>query len=122
MPMDVEIMTNVKENELTIKSCQELLDALEKTYATIRLDIYDQLLGFKTQRRALLVIMLLGVFYLLTKDRFYLYMLLPAVGGVLLSAVIMAELMIKSIKKQLKLRIAYFQKKLLQLKNQSYSH
>ena len=47
MPIKIDIQTNIKDGELTIESCSQIITMLQDTYKNLRGEIYNHFLGMK---------------------------------------------------------------------------
>lgn len=120
MPLKVNIKTSLEteHQELDIETCQEVIRALNDTYQTIRSDIYAHMLGFKTLRMALSGVCLSLILYFMTHEILYLYMMPVIVSGTMIAAMIFAEYLTSTARKEIRQRITHFQEILNDLKRQ----
>lgn len=121
MPIKVDIQTNISDYELTIEKCSEIISLLQETYENIRKELYNHFLGMKSLKKALIIVVILFCFYLLTRNTFLIYFMPLSVVFSLISSIVSAEYLTSQSRKQIKQQLQhYIQKRDMLLKEQQF--
>lgn len=108
MPIKIDIQTNINDHELTIESCAQIITMLQESYKNIRKDMYSHFLGKKHLYRSLLFVAIIFMFYFLSQDIFYIYMMPISVVLSMITSIMSAEYIASQTKKQIKDQIQHY--------------
>jgi hypothetical protein len=107
----VKIYTNFNDNELTIESCSEIIQVLQKMYENIRQEIYNQSLGIRNLKKSLFFTAILFFLYIFTHLLFFIYLMPISVIASFLLSLVSAEYLSTQTRKQIKEQIQLYIKK-----------
>lgn len=108
MPIKIDIQTNINDGELTIETCAQIITILQESYKNIRKDMYNHFLGKKNLYRSLIFAGIIFMFYFLSKDAFYIYLMPLSVIFAMISSIISAEYITSQTKKQIQNQIQHY--------------
>ncbi|MEG0366874.1 MAG: hypothetical protein RR585_08560 [Coprobacillus sp.] len=108
MPIKIDIQTNINDGELTIETCAQIITILQESYKNIRKDMYNHFLGKKNLYRSLIFAGIIFMFYFLSKDTFYIYLMPLSVIFAMISSIISAEYITSQTKKQIQNQIQHY--------------
>ncbi|MEG0277008.1 MAG: hypothetical protein RR630_08255 [Coprobacillus sp.] len=111
MPIKIDIQTNINEHELTLESCAQMITLLQDSYKNIRKDMYNHFLGRKSLYRSLMFAGIIFIFYYLTDDIFYIYLMPLSVILSMVTSIMSAEYVSSQTKKQIKHQIQIYKEK-----------
>ena len=110
MPVKIDIQTNIKDYDLTLESCSEIIKVLQESYQSIRQEMYRHFLGSKHLKHAIIVAALSFVMYLLSKELIFIYAMPLIVVSFMISSIVMAEYLTSQTRKQIEKQIKHFLK------------
>lgn len=115
MPVKIDVHTNIKDYDLTLESCIEIIKVLQESYQSIRQELYSHFLGIKHLKHAIIAAVISFLGYLLTENLIFIYAMPVIVVIFMLSSIIIAEYLTTQTRKQIKIQIKHFvkQKELL---------
>lgn len=108
MPIKIDIQTNINDHELTIESCAQIITILQESYKNIRKDMYNHFLNKKHLYRSLVLVLFIFMFYFLSKDTFYIYLMPISVVLSMITSIVSAEYITSQTKKQIKDQIQHY--------------
>lgn len=103
--MKVHLESNINDNELTVESCSEIIDALSESLANVRDIFYSKLLGFSNLKKALIAVGIVLLLYLLTENIIFIYMAPIILLGFFIASIITAQYLTNKTKKAIILEI-----------------
>lgn len=106
--MKIEIQTNIKDHDLTVESCSEIIQMLQLSYKSIRQQMYSQFLAMKHLKNALILAIISLVCYILSNDIIFLYAMPAIILLFMFSSIIMAEYLTSKTKKIISNQIKHF--------------
>ncbi len=111
MPLKIDIQTNINDHDLTIEKCTEIITILQKCYKDMRKETYSHFLSTKSLMHSLVFALVMYVFYLLTEDMFFVYLMPVSVALSMLTSIISAEYMTKVTRKQIYKQVQHYKQK-----------
>ncbi|MDE6953784.1 MAG: hypothetical protein K2P09_08230 [Erysipelotrichales bacterium] len=108
MPIKIDIQTNIKDGELTIESCSQIITMLQDTYKNLRGEIYNHFLGMKQLKKAVIIATIPAVLYIVLHDIFFLYLTPVSILLSMMTGVISAEFITSQTRKQISHQITHF--------------
>lgn len=123
MPIKIDIQTNIKDGELTIESCSEIIHMLQESYKNIRGEMYNHFLSFKHLKKTVIFTAIFAFLYFISQDIFYIYFMPISVLFMMLCNVISAEYLTSQTRKQIKSQVEHFKKvkeRLMREENQGF--
>ena len=115
MPVKIDVHTNIKDHDLTLESCLEIIKVLQESYQSIRQEMYQHFLGMKHLKHAIIAAVISFIGYLLTESLLFIYAMPVIVVVFMLGSIIIAEYLTTQTRKQIQIQIQHFikQKELL---------
>ncbi len=110
MPIKIDIQTNFTDQDMTVESCSQIIDMLQKSYNHIRDDIYTHFFSTKHLMRALMIAGIMAIIYFISEERFFLYMMPISVLISMIITFISAEMLSKKIRSEIREQIEHFKK------------
>lgn len=111
MPFKIEIQTNINEHELTIETCSQIIEMLQQSYKNMRKEMYNHFLGLQHLKKALVFVVVLGIFYMLTDESMFIYAMPVSIFIAFLFAIASAEVITTKVRKQIKTQIQEMKQK-----------
>lgn len=108
MPIKIDVLTNVKDGDLTIETCSQIIEMLQTSYKNMRKEMYTHFLDIKYLKKELVFIVILAFFYILSKDMIYIYFMPISVFLAMLGGIISAEYITTQTRKQITNQIQHF--------------
>lgn len=108
MPIHIDIQTNMHDHEMTVETCSEIINMLQNSYNHIRDEIYTHFFSLKHLSKALMIVAVMAVLFFLTKETFFVYMMPISVLITMIFIFIIAELLSKKIRSEIKEQIEHF--------------
>lgn len=120
MPVKIDIQTNIKDYDLTLETCSEIIKVLQESYQSIRQEMYRHFLGSKHLKHAIIAAAISFFMYLLSEELIFIYAMPLIVVSFMISSIVMAEYITSQTRKQIDKQIKHFikQKEIL-LKKQT---
>lgn len=110
MPFKIDIQTNMDDVELTIESCNEIIDMLKDASLNIKNDMYNYFLGKRSLIRAIVLALLSLLLYTLTDNFFFVYFIPISVILSFVLSIVYAEYITQKTKKVIQDQINHFSK------------
>lgn len=110
MPVKIDIQTNIKDYDLTLETCSEIINVLQESYRSIRQEMYRHFLGSKHLKHAVIGAAISFVMYLLSEELIFIYAMPLIVISFMLCSIIMAEYITTQTRKQIAKQIKHFLK------------
>ena len=73
MPVKIDVHTNIKDHDLTLESCIEIIKVLQESYQSIRQEMYQHFLGMKHLKHAIIAAVISFIGYLLTESLLFIW-------------------------------------------------
>lgn len=108
MSIKIDVQTNINEYELTIDKCSEIIGILQDSYQNIRKELYNHFLGTKTLKKAILFAIILLVFYYLTGEIFFAYLMPVSVILSMITSIVSAEYITSQTRKQIYKQLQHY--------------
>ena len=108
MPIHIDIQTNMHDHEMTVETCSEIINMLQNSYNHIRDEIYTHFFSLKHLSKALMIVAVMAVLFFLTEETFFVYMMPISVLITMIIIFIIAELLSKKIRSEIKEQIEHF--------------
>lgn len=111
MPIKIDVVTNIKDYDLTLESCIEMINILQESYRSIRQEMYHHFLGMRNLKHALIIAFISFLGYLLTEKIVFIYAMPIIVFVFMVGSIVIAEYLTTKTRQQIDKQIKHFIKK-----------